>query len=133
METRLDPHRFELMYKSIMKAIEKSDLSEKNKKLIFRFRDDCIRDGLSKARITKLLGCVRNMVLEFDKELNKVTKKDIERFILKLQQKEFSPWTKHSYKVILKKFFNLVEKLKNINKEAKIAGIEAINNFVVKS
>ncbi|MEK6973738.1 MAG: site-specific integrase [Nanoarchaeota archaeon] len=105
MEEKLDPHKIELKYKSTIKSIERAELSKYNKRLILKFKDDCIREGLSKARIMKLLETIKNIVFIVEKDLDKVNKKDIERFITIIQERNYSPWTKQAYKIILKKFF----------------------------
>ncbi len=105
MEQKLDPHQYERKLESMIRSIEKSEISERNKKLIFRFKDDCIRDGLSKPRITKLMEIMKASALIFDKDFDKVNRKDVERFITLIQQRDYSIWTKQSYKVIVKKFF----------------------------
>jgi len=39
------------------------------------------------------------------KDFDKVSKKDIEQFIYELERSNYSPWTKHDYKVCLKRFY----------------------------
>ena len=91
MEEKLDPHKIELKYKSTIKSIERAELSKYNKRLILKFKDDCIREGLSKARIMKLLETIKNIVFIVEKDLDKVNKKDIERFITIIQERDYSP------------------------------------------
>ncbi|MEK6974591.1 MAG: site-specific integrase [Nanoarchaeota archaeon] len=105
MEEKLDPQNYEQRFNNVIKLIEKTDISEKNKKIIFKFKDHCIRDGLSKVRIAKLLEVLKTTAIIFDKDFDRVNKRDIEKFITLIQQREYSIWTKQCYKVILKKFF----------------------------
>lgn len=106
METKLDPHKYEDRYKCTIRGIENSKISTRNKKLIFRFKDDCVRDGLTKARIIKLMDTMKCIAIIFDKDLDKVTKRDVQRFVTYVQENEkFGVWTKAAYKVILKKFY----------------------------
>ena len=74
MEQQLDPQRYDGRLKSMIKLIEKSDISERNKKLIFRFRDNCVMQGLSKPRIGKLLEIVKSIALILDKDFERTVK-----------------------------------------------------------
>ena len=119
MEQRLDPHNYEKRLNSIIKAIEKSDLSDRNKELIFRFRDSCIMDGLSKPRIEKLMEILKSTAFIFDKDFDTINRKDVERFVTLIQQREYSPWTKQSYKIILRKFYKWLKGTEDYPEEVK--------------
>lgn len=105
METKIDPHNYERQLKSAIRLVEESDLSERNKKIIFRFKDHCVREGLSKPRVIKLLILLRIIGLEIVKDFDKAKRRDIERYVTLIQEKDISVWTKHDYKVALKKFY----------------------------
>ncbi|RLG70969.1 MAG: hypothetical protein DRO11_05300 [Methanobacteriota archaeon] len=39
------------------------------------------------------------------KDFDKATKEDIERLVKRLERSDYSAWTKHDYKVALKRFY----------------------------
>lgn len=119
MEQKLDLQRYDKRLISMVKLIEKIDISERNKKLIFKFRDDCVRQGLSKPRIVKLLEILKSTALILDKDLDQLKRKDIEKFVTIIQEREYSPWTKQSYKIILRKFVKWVKKTDDYPEEVK--------------
>ncbi len=105
MEIKLDPHQYEYSYTKCLEKLEISSISERNRKLIRRFNDNSVREGLSKPRLIKLVETMVLITKILDKDLDQVKKKDVERFVTVIQEKNFSPHTKHDYKVIIKKFY----------------------------
>lgn len=80
-------------------------LSEKNKELILDFEKALFTEGLTKIRITKYVETLRRIGEMLGKNFDQVTKADIENFVYKLEKSDYSPWTKHDYKVVLKRFY----------------------------
>lgn len=110
MEQTIDPHNYERNYICTIKSIENSNITDENKNLILRFKDACVRDGLSKPRIIKLLITLKNIAKILDQDLvqkfSKATKKDIEKLVPIIQERnDYSIYTKNDYKVIIKRFY----------------------------
>jgi len=62
----------------------------------------------------KYTSCLSIIATKLDKDLDKVTKRDIKNFIADIQQREdYSPWTKQGYKVIVKKFYQWLHQTKD--------------------
>ncbi|MEM2211396.1 MAG: site-specific integrase [Nitrososphaerales archaeon] len=80
-------------------------LSEKNKTLIFEFEKQLFSEGLSKRRVEKYLDIVRKLGEMLGKDFDEAGKKDIEDLVYKIERSDYSPWTKHDYKVALKRFY----------------------------
>ncbi len=75
---------------------ENKNVSKKNKELVFKFCDACLLNDMSKARITKYLSFFCFFFKHFNKDLDKATREDIEKFVAVINAKEnFSPYTKH--------------------------------------
>jgi integrase/recombinase XerD len=105
--------------------------SKINKQLILDFQDYLFAKGTKKVRISKLIGEIRNICDWLAPlNLNEVTKKDLEKLISKLQQKEeYKDSTKSDYKRCLKQFYNWFEdEDPRLNKESD-KNIEAISMY----
>ena len=93
-------------YNHYTRKLKKLEVSEKNSKLIFRFIDVCSLNNMSKARIIRYLRFFTVLFGISNKELEKVTKEDIEKIISVINANEnSSPSTKHDFKVMLKRFY----------------------------
>jgi site-specific recombinase XerD len=80
-------------------------ISTRNSALIKRFEDFCFSEGLSKARITKYVLTLRKIAERMKQDYDKAVSDDIEGFVNWLERSDYSPWTKHDYKVTLKRFY----------------------------
>lgn len=113
----MDIHKYEYLYNTARKTTEKANISEKNKKLIFSFVDNLVLENLSKPRLIRYLGSLKIIALGLGKDLDKATIADLKRFINKVQQRDdYSVWTKHFYKVIMRRFYKWQKGTKGKNK-----------------
>lgn len=96
-------HRKRLMQTSA--RLERSNLSENNKSLIKRFARDCIAEGVGPARVARYLIELRQIVAWMGKELNLVDKEDVKKLLAELEMTNYSEWSKHGFKVALKRFY----------------------------
>ena len=113
---KVEIHNYERQYLASLKNLERSKISDKNKRIILEFVDELILEGISKPRIIKYIQSL-NIIAKWVKlELDKVSVEDLKRFVAYLQQKsDYSVWTKQSYKVIIRKFYTWVNKKKSRN------------------
>ncbi len=79
--------------------------SDVNKEAILRYYKQCLADGLSLARILKMIGTIRVLSVMLDKRFEKASKEDIVQLVADIEERPISPWTKHDLKVIFKQFF----------------------------
>jgi integrase len=103
-----DVHGFESRFKSLVKNIRSSNISDRNKELVLRFGDECFSNGISVARVVKCLHMLKKVAEMLAKDFDECDKDDIKAFIAKLERSEYSAWTKHDYKAILKKFYRWI-------------------------
>lgn len=108
----LDPDiygRKEKYQRKVEQIEASSNISSPDKKLILKFKDECLSQGLSEARALKYLRHLQNIVKWIDVPLKKATKEDIKRLVAKINGMDYSDWTKHDYKVAIRKFYQFVE------------------------
>ena len=103
-----DVHRINRRMEQSLEILERSEISKKNKELILEFQDYAFSSGLTKTRILKYVNTLRKLAEWLDISFTRATKKEIMRLVRQIEQKEYSNWTKHDYKVILKKFYKWI-------------------------
>jgi site-specific recombinase XerD len=80
-------------------------LSERNRGLILEFERKLMSEGLSAVRVEKYVETLKKIAEMLGKDFDAATKDDIEDLVLKIERSAYSPWTKHDYKVVLKRFY----------------------------
>jgi integrase/recombinase XerD len=111
MRSQSDIHNYNKRYEQAKARVLNSNISNKNKNLIMDFDRTCFIEGLGKPRRIKLISSLLILARNYlKKDFDKATKKELKDLILKIESNEnYSPWTKHSYRAILKKFYKWLE------------------------
>ncbi|MDD5417931.1 MAG: tyrosine-type recombinase/integrase, partial [Candidatus Nanoarchaeia archaeon] len=91
-----------------LKRIEKSKISEHNKKLILSFKEDCSANSLSIERILFYVNKLTIMAGLIEKNYDELDKDDIMHLLMLVENRKISPYTKQGYKVTLKKFYKWI-------------------------
>jgi len=102
-----DIHDYGLKYKAMQDRIYGSNISGRNKQLLKKFEMQCQIEGLSIPRKLKILSTLLLFATKhLKKNFDHAEKDDLKEAILKIDSRDdISVWTKHSYKVIIKKFY----------------------------
>jgi len=88
-----------------LNKLRTNSLGKENSDAILRFYKQLAAEGIGNARIIKYVSSLRRIASFFNKPFRKVTKDDIIDFIAKIEQEDYSEWTKTNYKFILRKFY----------------------------
>jgi integrase/recombinase XerD len=88
-----------------LKSVEYFSTSERNKELILNFVDYCFSVGLGEHRIVKYITTLKYIAQSLQIDFEEATESDIRRYISNLERSRHSQWTKHDYKVVVKKFY----------------------------
>lgn len=104
---------------SVLRRIKEANISNRNKSLILKFYNHCFSEGLSKLRIEFYLNRLKVLAEDFKKDFDKANKNDIEWLVGKIERKDYTTWTKHDYKVTIKKFYKWLRKTEDYPKEVK--------------
>ncbi len=102
----MDIHNYEKRYQQTIQQVKESSISEGNKKFILDFISDMIIEGVSKPRLIKYGNVLKLIAISLQKDFNKAELTDIKQLVSTIQQRnDYSPWTKQSYKIIIRKFY----------------------------
>jgi len=95
-------------YQNALASLENSDISHVNKETIKQFAKQCFADGIGKLRVTKYISTLKKIATIIRKDFEDITKEDLIDYVRDIELNDaYSDWTKHDYKVTLKKFYKL--------------------------
>ena len=128
----LDIHKRRRKLELAVKAVKASPrISERNRKMILSFHDYCFAEGLTVERIEHLLRCLKKMAEIFRKDFEDATKGDIVDLVRRIESRRVSAWTKHDYRVTLKKFYKWLKGNGEEHPE-EVKWIKTVNNSIKK-
>lgn len=97
----------------LSQRIRRSEISEKNKQLIFRFGEHYIANGRKEltvvANMERMLTIARIVRRELGKELDEVDREDIEKLVCFLEKNDYKGLTKQDMKQKIKSFYRWLE------------------------
>jgi integrase/ribosomal protein L40E len=103
---RLDVHNRRRRLELAIEGVKASPrISERNKKALLDFCNYCFAEGLTVDRVEHLLRCLKKTAEIFWKDFEEATKDDIVDLVRRIESRRISAWTKHDYRVTLKKFY----------------------------
>lgn len=88
-----------------MDNLDNSDISERNKTLITEFIDNCYIDRLGEHRIIKYISTLKSIAIAINTDFDKIEEQQLKKYIAMLERSNKSEWTKHDYKIALRKFY----------------------------
>jgi integrase/recombinase XerD len=111
MNRRLDIHGFDRQYVTMEKRVREAPISDRNRELIFGYRDACIlHQTCEKVRLMKIMGELLFEAHQLSKDFDQLTRQDIEHYVASLLQRQ-PPYTWETLttkKIILKQFMTWV-------------------------
>lgn len=91
--------------KTLVREVSKINEDPFNAEILLKYYRSRVAEGLSLARIVKCLTTLRLISKSLAKPFSETTKDDLVDFVMKIEKSQASLWTKHDYKVILKRFY----------------------------
>ncbi|MBI4141016.1 site-specific integrase [Candidatus Woesearchaeota archaeon] len=101
----VDYHRFEKQYHASFLRIWKSKLCEHDKKGLEQFLKNCKSEGMGFARLRKLAETLIRLGETLPIPFNKAKEQDLRNLVMKYEEENYSFWTKHDIKVIIKQYY----------------------------
>lgn len=119
MRYKVEIYHYERKIDRCLERIKKSSISGQNRALILSFYEDLLCRGLSDARVLKYLTTLKTLSELVQKPFSDCAKADIANLVRAIEAGEYTPWTKHDYKVILKIFYRWLRGTEEYPEEVK--------------
>ena len=98
---KIDIYNYDRKINAEIRNIENSSMTKRNKEIIFQFKDSCFMDGLSKARVCRILNIMKLIALRMKVDFDKAKKEDIMKFVQGIQTNDnYTAWTKELHKIL---------------------------------
>ena len=105
----VDIHNYDGQYDAWERYVRESAISQRNKDLIFAYRDACVLHGVcGKVRLIRAFQILGRAAGILGKDFDAVNRKDIEQLIATLMNGKRKPATIATYKAIIKRFMGFV-------------------------
>lgn len=105
----MDIHNYKQRLVRTLENIKAGPVSESNKRLILGFHDYCFREGLGVCKIERYLYDLFRLAKMLNKDLSRATREDLEGIVTDIEKNEWTPHTKHTFKMMIRKFYRWVE------------------------
>ncbi|OFV67926.1 MAG: integrase family protein [Candidatus Syntrophoarchaeum caldarius] len=92
-------------FEEILEGIHPDDRGD-----VKRFCESAMMDGIGSARLLKYLFTLRPLSRELGRSFREAGEDDIRRLIFSIEMSDFSEWSKHDRKVILRKYLRFIGK-----------------------
>jgi site-specific recombinase XerD len=104
-----DVHDYQRRLDKVTEKVKGSGFDAKSRSLMLEFDKDCAVHGISAGRRAKYLYMLLYIRRTLRKPFRQVSKKDIIGFIDQLHRSKYAEWTRHDFKVVVKKFFRFMK------------------------
>src|SRR4029078_9882579 len=92
--TRLDIHDFAWEYERLQERLRQSELSARNKELIFAYRDACLLHQVcGKVRLIRVMIILPLLARRLKKDFDQATKQDLQRLVASLMDTKLKATT----------------------------------------
>lgn len=108
----IDIHNRRRNLETTIVRVQNSHISEINKSLIFKFKDECLSNRLSIDRALFYVDKLYMIAQSLKKDFPQVTIEDLKEIVREIEFKDYSEWTKLGYRITLKKFYQWLEGVK---------------------
>ena len=119
MNRKYEIYRMEYNLENALARVQKANISAANKKAIINFHDRCFADGLSIPRILFYVNNLTQLAKWLRKDFDKASKQDIISLVKKMEQMDYTAWTKVNFKTTLKKFYKWLRDTEDWPEEVK--------------
>ena len=102
----MDIYGRDKQFERMMERIKHSEeMRASNKKAIIDFLNYLLANGVSKSRALRYgqVLCMAESILR--KDFRRATKRDIQRLVGRIERGDYSAWTKHTYRAMIKRFW----------------------------
>ncbi len=108
--TRRDIHNFERRLELVEASLVRAKICRQDLKSISEFRDQMFADSLGLPRVVKYLQSIKGLAVRTPRGLYRASRKDVITLLAKVERSSWKPWTKHDYKLALRKYLIFLER-----------------------
>ncbi len=105
-----DIYNYSRVLQTVINNIKNSSIDEESKSAILEFYTDYLIQGYSQARKIKYLNTLKSIRLQLGQSFHNITRQVVAEWIQRLENFNYSEWTKRDYKIIFKIFFRWFRK-----------------------
>ncbi len=103
---RLDAHKYKERIERFFEKLEDSPMNEEDKKILDKYRDYLVSEGITLGRVAKYLHDLNKASGLLGKKFGEADEGDIRTIVTIFDKNEkYSPWTKRDFKIALRKFY----------------------------
>jgi len=96
---------YKINVKARLDGLNDPGVTKHNRTLITDFINWCFSNRIGEHRAVKYISTLKHIAIDLNIDFDKVTKKEMEAYIGRLERSDKSNWTKHDYKIAVKKFY----------------------------
>jgi len=104
MAQSLDPHRYDEKLKLALNNLERK-VGRRNAAFLRSFAGYLLSEGISQGRVLKYLMHLVSVARMLGKDFDKANVKDIRNVVSEIERKDYTDWTKHDYKLAIRRFY----------------------------
>ncbi len=105
-------------------------ISDKNTKAMMDFSTYSIAQGLSVARALRYINDLKCLNRFLKKDFEDTTREDIERVLTELEKSNYAEYTKHGFRIVIRKFYKWLRKTEDFPPEVKWYDIKEPKNKI---
>jgi len=98
-------HNYEKRLETALRNIRNSPISEKNKEIILKFKDECFSNGLSIGRVVKYIYYLLKLSHWLGMDFEKAKREDIKRLVTEVEKCSYVDFSKKELKTCVKKLY----------------------------
>lgn len=107
---KIDIHNFKRRLSCAEAALQLADIPRVDKDLIYNYENQMFADGLSIARVTKYMQALKGLYNRGMCSIPDARHVDIVSVLASIEREDLSAWTKHDYRLALRKYLEYVGK-----------------------
>lgn len=108
--SKIDIHNFKRRLSRAEAALQLADIPRADKDLIYDFTNQMFADGLGTARIAKYLTELKALYKLTPWSIKRASVRDITGILARIERSDWQQWTKHDYKLALRKYLRFCKK-----------------------
>jgi len=112
-------HDYDRRLELVLRKIKTSPISERNKHIILRFKEECFSQGLSKGRIIKYMYYLLRLSEWLGKDFEDAGKQDIKALVSKIEGSSYVDFSKGELKICIKKLYKWLRESEDYPEEVK--------------